>query len=285
MDIWSGETLSQHPKSWQEATMCQVKDLSRRMPPSFRSFQCARLVEHSLLERVCLDRFSAVHSKFYIHKFSNIPLGGTLCVPFLVASLSNKHLVGTWVNGVGQGGAQGVFKKPLNSAPAQGQQLQPKQTSEGTSLLRLCCRASVCHTGKGILDVAFRVPRDEGRSCRRHLLRVPINVRLMSGWNPVQNPWTHVFRRYKAYCDSGEKEDSGWNLAQFVQPPSHEVCIGPARTIPWTGKSVKAAFGASKSLSKWCSWSLKSVSTKTRSPSDWLELLWNNYFEKNAIFK
>ena len=34
------------------------------------------------------------------------------------------------------------------SAPAQGQQLQLKQTSDAaTSLLRLCCRTSVCHSG------------------------------------------------------------------------------------------------------------------------------------------
>ena len=36
--------------------------------------------------------------------------------------------------------------------------LQPKQTSAATSLLRLCCRTSVCHSGKGTLDAASRVP-------------------------------------------------------------------------------------------------------------------------------
>ena len=56
---------------------------------------------------------------------------------------------------------EGVF-----SAPVQGQQLQLKQTSDATSELRLCCRASVCHSGKGTLDVASGAPRDEGRSCR-----------------------------------------------------------------------------------------------------------------------
>ena len=40
--------------------------------------------------------------------------------------------------------------------------------SDATSLLPLCCRASVSHSGQGILDVApsLRAPRDEGRSCR-----------------------------------------------------------------------------------------------------------------------
>ena len=38
------------------------------------------------------------------------------------------------------------------------------------SLLRLCCCASVCHSGKGTLDLASRVPRDAGRSCRRRPL-------------------------------------------------------------------------------------------------------------------
>ena len=53
-----------------------------------------------------------------------------------------------------------------SSATAEGQQLQAKQTSDATSLLRLCSRRiSVCHSGKGTLDVAFRVARDEGRSC------------------------------------------------------------------------------------------------------------------------
>ena len=46
---------------------------------------------------------------------------------------------------------------------SQGQQLQLKRTSDATSLLRSCCRASVSHNGKGSLDVAFRAP---GRSCR-----------------------------------------------------------------------------------------------------------------------
>ena len=39
------------------------------------------------------------------------------------------------------------------SAAAQGQQLQPKRTSDATPLLPLCCRASVCHIGEGILDI------------------------------------------------------------------------------------------------------------------------------------
>ena len=47
-----------------------------------------------------------------------------------------------------------------------GQQLQVKQTSDATSLLRLCCRASVSHTRKGTLDVASRAPGDERSSCR-----------------------------------------------------------------------------------------------------------------------
>ena len=46
---------------------------------------------------------------------------------------------------------------PHYSAPAEGQQLQPKQTSDATSLLRLCCRASVCHSGKRNLDVAWHL--------------------------------------------------------------------------------------------------------------------------------
>ena len=52
------------------------------------------------------------------------------------------------------------------SAPVQGQRPQLKQTSDATSLLRLCGPASVSHCGKGTSDVASRAPRDEGRSCR-----------------------------------------------------------------------------------------------------------------------
>ena len=58
-----------------------------------------------------------------------------------------------------------LWHTPIQSASAERQQLQPKQTSGATSCLRLCYRASACHSGKGILDVASRVPRDEGRSC------------------------------------------------------------------------------------------------------------------------
>ena len=47
-----------------------------------------------------------------------------------------------------------------------GQQLQLEQTSEATSFRApFCCRSSVCHSRKGTLDVASRVPRDEGRRC------------------------------------------------------------------------------------------------------------------------
>ena len=53
-----------------------------------------------------------------------------------------------------------------DSAPAQGQQQHLKQTSDVASLLRLCCRTSVSHSGKGTSDVASRAPRDGGRSCR-----------------------------------------------------------------------------------------------------------------------
>ena len=35
--------------------------------------------------------------------------------------------------------------------------------SDATSLLRLCCRASVCHSGIGAFDVASSAPRDEGK--------------------------------------------------------------------------------------------------------------------------
>ena len=49
------------------------------------------------------------------------------------------------------------------SVPAQGQQ-QLKLTPDATSLLRLCCRASVCHSEEGTLDVASNAPRDKGRS-------------------------------------------------------------------------------------------------------------------------
>ena len=58
-----------------------------------------------------------------------------------------------------------VFCIFLVSAQAHGQQQQQqelKHTSDATSLLRLCCRASVSHSGKGTLDVASRAPRDEG---------------------------------------------------------------------------------------------------------------------------
>ena len=44
------------------------------------------------------------------------------------------------------------FVQP-NPVTAQGQQLQLKQTSDATSLLRLCCRSSACHSGKRTLDV------------------------------------------------------------------------------------------------------------------------------------
>ena len=68
--------------------------------------------------------------------------------------------------------AQHPFSGPFwggcdfKSATAQGQHLQLKQTSDATSLLRPCCRASVSYSGKGTLDMASRAPRDEGRSCR-----------------------------------------------------------------------------------------------------------------------
>ena len=70
-------------------------------------------------------------------------------------------------------GPVGPFSIFFPSAPAEGQQLQPKQTSDATSLLRLCCRTSVCHSGKGALDVASRIPRDEDVVA---LLRVPIPI-------------------------------------------------------------------------------------------------------------
>ena len=54
----------------------------------------------------------------------------------------------------------------FTSEPAQGGQLQLKQTSDATSLLCLCCRASVSVAEKGTSDVASRAPRDESRSCR-----------------------------------------------------------------------------------------------------------------------
>ena len=47
------------------------------------------------------------------------------------------------------------------SSPAQGQQLQLEQTSDATSSLRLCCRASASGIGQGILEVASRVPFPE----------------------------------------------------------------------------------------------------------------------------
>ena len=63
---------------------------------------------------------------------------------------------------------------PLNGGQAENQ-LRPKGnnnnsklTSDAISLSRLCCRASVSHSGKGTLDVASRAPRDAGRSCRCH---------------------------------------------------------------------------------------------------------------------
>ena len=47
------------------------------------------------------------------------------------------------------------------------QQLQLKQTSDATSWLRLWhYRASVFYSGKGTLDVASRVARNEGKNCR-----------------------------------------------------------------------------------------------------------------------
>ena len=44
--------------------------------------------------------------------------------------------------------------------------------SDATSSLKLCGRASVCRSGKGALNVAFRAPRDEGRSFRRRAFEV-----------------------------------------------------------------------------------------------------------------
>ena len=50
------------------------------------------------------------------------------------------------------------------SASAHRQQL--KQTSDATSFFRLCCRASVCQSGKSTLNVASRALRHKGRGCR-----------------------------------------------------------------------------------------------------------------------
>ena len=79
------------------------------------------------------------------------------------------------------------FAKPRKSAHAEGQQLQSKQiqTSDATSLLGLCCRASVCHNGKActsdmwhlelpemkaeVLVVALlRLPRKELKGSKGH---------------------------------------------------------------------------------------------------------------------
>ena len=57
-----------------------------------------------------------------------------------------------------------LFFPKRKSTPVQEQRLQPEQTPDATSLLRLCCRASVSHSGRSTLDVASRAPRDEDRS-------------------------------------------------------------------------------------------------------------------------
>ena len=52
------------------------------------------------------------------------------------------------------------------SAPAQGQQLQLKSTSDVMSVQCWSCRVSAWRSGNGALDVRFRVSRDEGGGCR-----------------------------------------------------------------------------------------------------------------------
>ena len=48
-----------------------------------------------------------------------------------------------------------------------------REVNLATSLFHLCCRASVCRSGKGILDVASRSSRDKGRSRRCRPFEAP----------------------------------------------------------------------------------------------------------------
>ena len=70
--------------------------------------------------------------------------------------------------------------------------VQLKQTCDATSLSCLCCRASLCQSAKGIVDVASRDSRDEGRSCRRRPFEISYSYSVFvllgglgGGWLPV----------------------------------------------------------------------------------------------------
>ena len=77
------------------------------------------------------------------------------------------------------------------SAPAQGQQLQLKQTSDAISLLS--CVVAINHNGKGTSDVASRAPKDVGRSCCRRPLGVSYLCSVEAFWNCKEmRRWIHI---------------------------------------------------------------------------------------------
>ena len=116
----------------------------------------------------------------------------------------------------------------MNSAPAQRRQLQLEQTSDATSPLCLCCRASVRHSGKlkGTLDVASRVPRDEGRTCRRRLSG-PLN-RL----NAILS-LLHPLDRYRTPSAIGSA--IGRPLSRPISHPNTGASPQPPRSKPLRG--------------------------------------------------
>ena len=79
----------------QEAAQYLPKGCSKKMPPSFPSFQWVRLLEHSFLEHFCLDQFSVLRGKLYTQDPRTPRLVEHFWVPILGASCSNKHFVGT----------------------------------------------------------------------------------------------------------------------------------------------------------------------------------------------
>ena len=78
----------------QEAVQYLPKCCSRKMLPSFYSFQWRHLLERSFLEHFCLDKFSVIQGKFHMQRFSNTSLGRTLPGSNFGASCSNKLFVG-----------------------------------------------------------------------------------------------------------------------------------------------------------------------------------------------
>ena len=134
----------------------------------------------------------------------------------------------------------------LKSAPAQRRQLQLKQTSDAPSLLHLSCGASVWHNGRGTLDVASRVPRDESRSCRCRPCQVPHQGSILRGFSEVS-----VFAVSLVSEPAGAAWTS-WDELHWTSPMANALrsvesgkCLFPLALALWLGPGGQAAVSAS----------------------------------------